>query len=328
MATLYIDRGGAELELDHGALAVRVSGELDRRVPLLHLERLVITASTQLSTGLLAALAEAGVGVVVIRPRFQRAAVLTGTPRTDAARRLGQAAMILHSPTKDRWARHWVHAECMAMSRLLDSLADHSPAARAALWKARAQIVALSARLRLEALDAASARGVEGAAAAAYFEALQMLFAPALGFSGRNRRPPKDPVNACLSLVYTLLYAAAVEALTGVGLDPAAGFLHEPAPGRAGLACDLVEPFRAGADRTVIELFKNRILRKEHFHSGTEGCLLGKTGRRLFYETIEEPLQRLRARIRSAAWQLAKASDKAYDSISAVGGMTPCGRST
>lgn len=326
MATLYIDRSGAELELDHGALAVRAGGELQQRVPLLHLERCVITAGVQLSTGLLAGLSDAGVGVVIVRPRQDRAAVLTGVPRGDAGRRLGQAAMALHGPARDRWARFWVHTKCVAMIRLLRAEAG-SGAGRARLALAAERIESLAVRLRRDRPAADAARGIEGAASAAYFEALQELFAPELGFEGRNRRPPRDPVNACLSLLYTLLYGAAVEAATGAGLDPSIGFLHEPAPGRAGLACDLVEPFRAPADRIVVELFRSRSLRKEHFQKTNGACLLGKAGRRAFYESIEEPLERLRRRMRAMARRVARAADRAYLRVSEAGGMTPCGPS-
>ncbi len=328
MATLYIDRGGVELEIDHGALAVRFEGELQQRVPLLHLERCVITSGVRVTTGLLAGLAEAGVGVVIVRPRMERAAVMAGSPAGDATRRLGQAAMALHSETKDRWARHWVHAKCMAMARLMEEEAGRQAGGRAALLKAAERIRALARRLREERLGAESARGVEGAASAAYFEGLQEVFAPGLGFEGRNRRPPRDPVNACLSLLYTLLYGAAVEAAAGAGLDPAVGFLHEPAPGRAGLACDLMEPFRAGADRAVIEMFRMRTLRKEHFQTGENGCLLGKAGRRAFYEAVEGPLERLRGRLRAAARRVARAADRAYERVWKEGGMMPCGRCT
>lgn len=325
MATLYVDRSGAELEVDHGALAVRVEGELKQRIPLLQLERCVITGGIRVTTGLLASLAEAGVGVVVVRPRMERAAVLAGSPKGDATRRLGQAAMALHGETKDRWARHWVHAKCMAMMRLLREEAGKNAAARATLLKSAERIQALAGRLRRERPGAEGARGVEGAASAAYFEALQELFAPGLGFNGRNRRPPRDPVNASLSLMYTLLYGAAVEALTGAGLDPAVGYLHEPAPGRAGLACDVMEPYRAAADRVVMELFRTRTVRKEHFQTGAGGCLLGKAGRRAFYEAMEEPMEKLRQRLRVAARRLARAADRAYERIAAGGGMAPCG---
>lgn len=328
MATLYIDRSNAELELDHGALAVRVDGELSQRIPLLQLERCVIASGLRVSSGLLAALAESDIGVVILRPRQDRAAVLAGAPKGDAGRRLGQAAMILHAPTKDRWARFWVHAKCMAMARLLHAEAGGRAAARAALLEAAGRIRAMADRLRRQQLPADAARGVEGAASAAYFEALQQLFPPALGFQGRNRRPPRDPVNACLSLIYTLLYGAAVEAAVGAGLDPAAGFLHEPAPGRAGLACDLVEPYRAAADRIVAGLFRQRVLRKEHFETGGGACLLGKAGRRAFYEGIEEPVEVLRQRMRAMARRLARAADRMYTQVTSSGGIVPCGRCT
>lgn len=328
MATLYVDRSNAELELDHGALAVRVEGQLQQRIPLLQLERCVITGGMRLTAGLLAGLAEAGIGVVILRPRHERAAVVAGAPAGDAARRLGQAAMAMHEPTKDRWARFWVHAKCMAMLTLLRAEADACAAARARLAAAAGRIAAQAARLRRESLGAESARGVEGAASAAYFEALQELFAPGLGFNGRNRRPPRDPVNACLSLLYTLLYGAAVEAVTGAGLDPAVGFLHEPAPGRAGLACDLVEPYRAAADRIVVELFRSRTLRKEHFQMSDGACLLAKAGRRLFYTSVEEPLERLRERMRRTARRVARAADRAWETVQKSGGMMPCGRCT
>ncbi|MCS7042809.1 MAG: CRISPR-associated endonuclease Cas1 [Bryobacteraceae bacterium] len=328
MATLYIDRSGAELELDHGALAVRLDGELQQRIPLLQLERCVIASGVRVSTGLLAGLAEAGIGVLILRPRQERAAVLAGVPQGDATRRLGQAAMALHLPTKDRWARFWVHAKCMSMARLLRTEAERQTAGRAALAGTAARIQAHARRLRQERLGSESARGVEGAASASYFEALRELFPPGLGFEGRNRRPPRDPVNACLSLFYTLLYGAAVEAATAAGLDPAIGFLHEPAPGRAGLACDLVEPFRAAADRVVAELFRTRVLRKEHFQITDGACLLGKAGRRLFYESAEPPLGRLRERMRRLARTVARAADRTYEQVAAQGGVTPCGRCT
>ena len=72
----------------------------------------------------------------------------------------------------------------------------------------------------------ASLRGLEGAAAASYFEALSEILPERLHFSGRNRQPPRDPVNALLSLTYTLLHAEAVLALYGAGLDPYVGFYH------------------------------------------------------------------------------------------------------
>ncbi len=124
-------------------------------------------------------------------------------------------------------------------------------------------------------------------AARVYYEALTALFAPALGFTGRNRRPPRDPVNACLSLVYTLLHFEAVRAAHMAGLDPLLGFYHRPAFGRESLASDLIEPLRPHADAWVWHLFRKNILRSDHFGRDGEACLLGKAGREAFYQHYE-----------------------------------------
>ncbi|MFN3612858.1 CRISPR-associated endonuclease Cas1, partial [Tepidimonas sp.] len=108
-------------------------------------------------------------------------------------------------------------------------------------------------------------RGAEGAAAQAFFMGYQTLFAPSLHFSGRNRRPPQDPVNAVLSLGYTLLHAEAALQAHAMGLDPYVGFLHDLDYGRESLACDLVEPHRGGVERLTWQLFRERVLTADHF---------------------------------------------------------------
>ncbi len=137
----------------------------------------------------------------------------------------------------------------------------------------------------------ATVRGLEGAGAAAFFRGYTQLFAPALCFQARRRRPPPDPVNVCLSLGYTLLHAQAVQACWASGLDPMIGFLHLPCHGRESLACDLVEPWRAHVERWVWRQFSDRHQRPEHFgRDGAGACLIGKAGRAQFYESID-PLQ-------------------------------------
>jgi CRISPR-associated protein Cas1 len=138
--------------------------------------------------------------------------------------------------------------------------------------------------------------GIEGAAANAYFSAFTQLFPPSLDFTGRNRRPPRDPVNAALSLAYTMLYCEAVNACHIAGLDPFVGFFHEPAHNRESLAADLIEPLRARVDEWIWRLFAERKLRGDAFSRQEDACLLGKTGRQLFYaeyETFVRPMRRL-----------------------------------
>lgn len=311
MATLFVDHREITLELDSGALAVRRGGELERRIPLGLLERIVITADVRMSAKLLAQLGEAGIGVLFQASRSRAWAVLAGVPAGDARRRLGQARMALEPRWKNLWARRWVLAKARGQARLLRAEAEERAKERAALWRAAERIERTVERLREEEVTVETARGLEGAASAAYFEGLAELFAPSLGFRGRNRRPPRDPVNAALSLLYTMLYARAMEEARAAGLDAEIGYLHEPARGRAGLACDLVEPVRPAADRVVVRLFQERVLRRDHFHTEDGACLLGKAGRKAFFEAVDEELQRLRERLRRLARVVARAADAA-----------------
>jgi CRISP-associated protein Cas1 len=150
-------------------------------------------------------------------------------------------------------------------------------------------------------------RGVEGAAQAAYFRAYTALFPEALGFHNRNRRPPCDPVNACLSVGYTLAHFEAVRAAHAAGLDPFLGFFHEIAFGRESLACDLIEPVRPGVDAWVWEMFRSRGLRGEHFTVDKGACLLEKAGRARFYERFKPFLDSAANRLRGYCRLLARA---------------------
>ena len=93
-----------------------------------------------------------------------------------------------------------------------------------------------------------------------------------LCFSGRNRRPPKDPVNVCLSLVYTLLYQEVINALKTAGLDPALGCFHELYYSRQSFTCDLLEPVCPLIDIWVYGLFQQRLIRAEDFSINAEAC--------------------------------------------------------
>ncbi len=88
-------------------------------------------------------------------------------------------------------------------------------------------------------------RGYEGMAGKAYFSALPVLISqPAFVPNGRTRRPPRDPFNALLSFLYSLLYQDILQAIMVVGLDPCYGIIHTPRSAAYPLALDLQELFR------------------------------------------------------------------------------------
>lgn len=129
--------------------------------------------------------------------------------------------------------------------------------------------------------------GVEGRAAAVYFEHFsKMLNVPffAEHFNGRNRRPPRDPVNAMLSLGYSVLSSEVAGICASVGLDPACGVLHTPRFGRSALALDIMEEFRPLiVDSTVISLVNRGCISEDDFVFSSQGCALKKSGHQAFW---------------------------------------------
>jgi CRISPR-associated protein Cas1 len=134
--------------------------------------------------------------------------------------------------------------------------------------------------------DLASLLGVEGTAARIYFEGFARLLRPPapLGaqptWAGRNRRPPRDPVNAVLSFVYAMLVKDCTVALLAAGLDPFVGLLHQPRFGRPSLALDLAEEFRPlVGDSVTLTLINTGELTAKHFVARAVGVTLTRPGR-------------------------------------------------
>lgn len=301
MSTLYLDRKDTSLRREGRALAIYQGGERHGTVPLTLLRRVVMRGSVSLDTGLLGALAEEGIAVTILSGRHGRGqAMLLGRAHADAARRIGQYRRYGDAHWRATWSQRLVRHKLLAQTRLLRQALAQRPDRRYALTRALDSLGRLLGQVQACGPDIERLRGLEGAAAAAYFAGFTQLFAASLGFTGRNRRPPRDPVNACLSLAYTMVHYEAVQACHGAGLDPLIGYYHELAYGRESLASDLLEPLRPRVDRWVWDIFRRKLLRAEDFTREGQACLLGKGGRKTFFEEFEAfvpPLRRLLRRV-------------------------------
>lgn len=159
------------------------------------------------------------------------------------------------------------------------------------------RLLAGYARRALEADDAEELLGLEGTAAKIYYGGFaSMLKAKSdtfadFDFEGRNRRPPRDPVNTLLSLAYSLLTKDWVVTLTAVGLDPLMGFYHQPKYGKPALALDLMEPFRPViADSVVVGAINNGEIRPGDFFEREGGVLLRPQARKRLIAAYERRL--------------------------------------
>ena len=176
-------------------------------------------------------------------------------------------------------------------------------------------IIAKLKRAAEDALAASSTQellGIEGAAASQYFQCFSGMVKveddlPGLeqpidarqrafnfNFSHRNRRPPTDPVNAMLSLAYSMLAKDCTLAVLAVGFDPYLGFYHQPRFGRAALGLDLMEEFRPLiAESTVLSCINNRVITDRDFVKAGEAVNLSAPGRKRFFQTYEQRMSSL-----------------------------------
>jgi CRISPR-associated exonuclease Cas4/CRISPR-associated protein Cas1 len=290
---LYVQTPGARVGKSGEALVIKVDGQPDREVPLDEISDLVLAGPVNLSTPALHELLRRETPVAFMSSGFWHlgAAGASG-PRSSVAR----AAQFAFAADP---------ARCLAAARLL--VAAKIKNQRTLLrrnWRGpdddRHEPLERLARLvdrTAHGTSPSELLGLEGEAAAIYFHALPSLFSPAVAalpafaFERRNRRPPADPVNACLSLSYALLARTFQSALSAVGLDPWRGYYHVPRPGRPSLALDLMEPFRPIlADSAVLMALNNGELAADDFISAAGGCSLKAPGRRKLIAAYERRL--------------------------------------
>lgn len=140
--------------------------------------------------------------------------------------------------------------------------------------------------------------GIEGAAARLYFEHFPGMLRDdlegELTFDGRNRRPPRDPINALLSFAYALLTSEWTATLSAVGFDPYLGFYHQPHYGRPALALDLMEEFRPiVADSVVIGVINNGIVTPDDFYRSATSVVLRPAARKRMIQAFERRMDEL-----------------------------------
>ena len=295
--TLFVTSEDIYLSLEGENVLANRDKTVVARYPLHTLQAIVSFSYAGASPALMGKCAEAGIGLAFCSPHGRFLARTCGESSGNVLLRREQYRIA------DDPARSCEIARTMIFGKLSNgaasiqrTLRDHAPrVADCGLGKAAANLRAMLPQV-LAAADLDSLRGIEGAAATAYFDVLDHMLLSrkeAFFFHGRSRRPPLDRVNAMLSFAYSLLAHDCASALESVGLDSYVGFLHHDRPGRQSLALDLMEELRpCMADRFVLTLVNNRMLRPEDFQMQDSGAvLLSDDGRRKFLKTWQERKQ-------------------------------------
>lgn len=281
--TLYVMTPQSYLRIDNGNVVVTHEGETLSKVPLHLIEGMVLFGALGMSPALMGACIERGIGVSFLGMTGKFLARLDGEPRGNVLLRRTQFRVADDAEGSLRVARRFIAAKIRSQRAVLMRFCRDCPTGEVA--EVREAAVGMEALVK--AVPGTASRdelmGVEGKAADLYFAVFgRMLGERAeLTFGGRTRRPPKDEVNALLSLFYTLLAHDVAVACTTVGLDPYVGFLHVDRPGRTSLALDLMEELRPYVvDRFVLSLANRRQLGAADFVREADGGIALKDGAR------------------------------------------------
>ena len=284
--TLFVTTQGSYVHLDHETLRVEIEGETRLRVPVHHLGAVVCFGRVNVSTAAMTRCAEDQRDLVFLSRSGRFRAKVIGPTSGNVLLRLAQYQASQEQDRSVPIARNIVAAKIqnarlllMREARQTDDV-ETEECLRGAAADMAASIEALPKATELDTV-----RGNEGRAAAVYFSVFSRLIRSPHGaftFDGRNRRPPRDPVNALLSFLYSLVRVECQAACEGVGLDPQVGFLHSVRPGRPSLALDILEELRAPvADRLALTLIKRRQLAPKHFlEAAGGGVSLNEEGRK------------------------------------------------
>ncbi|MGH8070595.1 MAG: CRISPR-associated endonuclease Cas4g/Cas1g [Candidatus Entotheonellia bacterium] len=280
---VYVDEQGAYLRKDGSRLAITKDRETLASVPLAHVDQLVLVGNVNLSTPLLKHLLRYDVEVVLLNSYGKYEGRFTPELSKNSVLRLRQYERSKEEIFRLQVAREMVLGKVQNMRTFLmrGNRTRGSTELEATIPRLTALLSSVTYATSVEAL-----LGLEGAASHAYFQGFSELLGKDVGFDfqKRTRRPPKDPVNALLSLGYTLLCSDCITAAQVAGLDPYVGFYHIPIHGRPALALDLMEEFRVLlVDSVVLSLINKGSIRPDDFEGKYGGWFLTERGREKFY---------------------------------------------
>jgi CRISP-associated protein Cas1 len=274
--TLYITRQDSYLHKERETIVIKNGDDKLGQFPALTVGNIVCFGAISVSPFLMGFCAENGIGISFHTEYGKFLARVQGPQSGNVLLRREQYRWADDEGKSTSMARVFVAAKISnARTVLQRELRNHADNPAAPAFAAAIDHLATSVR-RLDKVDSVdSVRGIEGDAAAVYFDVFNALLrGTGFSFNGRVRRPPTDPVNAMLSFVYAMITQECASALQAVGLDPYVGFLHRDRPGRLSLALDLLEEFRAAwADRFVLTLINRKQIQLNDFITEASGAV-------------------------------------------------------
>ncbi|MBT9775994.1 type I-C CRISPR-associated endonuclease Cas1 [Clostridium sp. MCC353] len=277
--TLYVTSQDSYLSLDGENVVILEQEQELGRVPLHNLEAIVSFGYRGVSPALMGGCAKRNISLCFLTPQGKFLARVTGDIRGNVVLRKRQYEASNDSDLAVGVARNCIMGKVFNSRWILErATRDHGLQVDVEKVKRASGYLQKSLANIEKCTDMAQLRGFEGEAASVYFGVFDQMILQQkkdFVFSGRNKRPPMDNVNAMLSFVYTLLTNMTASSLETVGLDPYVGFMHTDRPGRVSLALDLIEELRPVlADRFVLTLINKKMITGKDFTRKEDGAVL------------------------------------------------------
>lgn len=279
--TLYVTSENSYLSLDGENIVVLDKDVEVGRLPLHNLEGIVSFGYRGTSPALMGACAERDISLCYVSPGGKFLARVTGKTRGNVVLRRKQYQTSMDETDSLAIAKNCITGKVYNARWVLErATRDHSMQIDTEKVKRASQMLKEAANRIQNSESKDQLRGFEGEAASIYFSVFDEMILQQkkdFAFSGRNKRPPIDNVNAMLSFVYTLLTNNIASALETVGLDPYVGMMHTERPGRVSLALDLIEELRPVlADRFVLSMINKKVVSAKDFLKKENGAVLMK----------------------------------------------------
>ena len=272
MAILYITQQGAVLHKSGNQIVVKKDRDVLQEIPIVQLDEVVIFGNGHLTTQTIGYLLQKNIPVSFLSSHGKYKGKLQPRYAKDTLIRQRQYAVAADPPRCLELAKCFVRGKLTNTIRFSQRQRTQNSEVKSAMGTMRHTLEKLEGAKNLEGL-----LGYEGTGAAAHYRAFRQLLAHDWGFTTRQFRPPPDPINAMLSLGYTLLHNHVYTFTNVVGFDPYCGFFHQPKHGHAALASDLMEEFRQViVDGYVLSLINNKRVRPEDFEQTNKGIRFTK----------------------------------------------------
>jgi len=290
MSAVYITEQGAVVRQSSQHLVVMKGTQRLAQLHPFHIDQLLLFGNVQLTTQAINLLLKEGVDVAFLTLNGKLHGRLVATESKNMLLRISQYERHSDELFKVELAKAIVKAKIRNGRAVIFQFRRNHP--EYDFQEELSRINEVLKKIDLQT-NINSLMGSEGMATAIYFKAYGKMFRKGLTFEIRTRRPPKDPVNAVLSLGYTILTNEILALLIAHGFDPYIGILHGIEYGRPSLALDLIEEFRHPIiDRFTLSLFNNNLLTEKDFHPVEgEGIYLTKDALATFFKYYEQRMK-------------------------------------